>query len=624
MELLKLLFVTMIIFGIIWLVLEKKRGIWKGISEKVENLSNRRVCLGLFLFILLSEGWLVFLRKLPFVADEVYTLSGSAFFAGYNWSSYMHLHKFYNFGYTMLLMPLYKIFSDPIYIYRAMLFANVVVHALAVVIVYYIANRKLKCSKLSSIAIAFVSTCNSIILFFKGFVYNEMPLAFVVWLIILLLLELVESVGKKRVILSAILGFVTAYAYIIHSRCLVVFGTLAVLVLLYLIIYKKWVVQPVAFISIFSVCIYSGKMLVEYVKENLYLTGNDVLIGNSVEEVATGTWQYAALTSVEGIGKLICQFFSLAGGMSIETGGLLTIVSAASLYYLFKNFKQYRTGKISPSIFVLITYSFVSFWGMVVCIALAGASNGKARFLIYSRYLMPFLGTFLLLGLWILKKQKKQNGKWIGIWSGVLNLIVGAVFVFYSYPRLLGTSMKHNASLYFFIPFSRYTSSTKFAKNVFGIALLLLVAFTAIQLFLYYRKQFVAFCVVAMIFSVSLFWQIERLQCEPAAERRYQACNATYSMIKKDKLLDSKNIYCLGTEVYRKAVLVSAYDKNIGYDAKEIQINKDAVLLSNRVKDLEKYNATYIYQLDKNEWVGFWDDKITDDFEKIYTPYSVQ
>lgn len=624
MELLKLLFVTMIIFGIIWLVLEKKKGIWKGIVEKVEALSNKRIYLGLFLFILLSEGWLVFLRKLPFVADEVYTLSGSAFFAGYNWSSYMHLHKFYNFGYTMLLTPLYKIFSDPIYIYRAMLFANVVVHALTVIIAYYIANRRLDCSKLSSIAIAIVSTCSSVTLFFKGFVYNEIPLTLVAWLIVLLLLELVGAVGKRRIVLSAVLGFVTAYAYIIHSRCLVVFGTLAVLVLLYLLVYKKWIVQPVAFISIFSVCIYSGKMLVEYVKANLYLTGTDVLIGNSVEEVATGTWQYAALTSVEGIGKLICQFFSLAGAMTIETGGLLTIVSAAGLFYLFKNFKQYRVGKINPSIFILTIFSVVSFWGMVCCIALAGASNGKARFLMYTRYFAPFIGTFLFFGLWVLKKYTKQSKKWIGIWSGILTLIVGVVFVFYSCPQLLGASMKDNASLYFFIPFSRYISGTKFAKNVFAIALLLLVVFTCIQMFLYYRKQFVAFCMVAMIFSVALFWQIEKQQCEPAAERRYQACNATYSMLKDEKLVDSKEIHCLGTEVYRKAVLVAAYDKNIGYDSNEIQITKDTILLSNQVEDLQKYNAAYIFRLDKNEWVGFWDDEITDDFEKKYTPYLVQ
>ena len=218
MELVKILLLEMAVFVVCWFLLAKKTDLGNKIYIKIESLDNRVIMLAMFIFIVAFEGRYALCRKLPFVADEVYTLSGATFFAGHDWSNYMSLHKFYNYGYTMLLSPIYRLFTDPVMIYRRMLFVNVIVHALTAVVAYYVVNRQLKCNKTESALIALVSTCNAIVMFFRGFVYNELPMTLIVWLIVLLMLKLINETGSRRVIWSVVLAFITAYAYSIHSR----------------------------------------------------------------------------------------------------------------------------------------------------------------------------------------------------------------------------------------------------------------------------------------------------------------------------------------------------------------------------------------------------------------------
>ena len=305
-------------------------------------------------------------------------------------------------------------------------------------------NRQLKCNKTESALIALVSTCNAIVMFFRGFVYNELPMTLIVWLIVLLMLKLINETGSRRVIWSVVLAFITAYAYSIHSRCLVLFVTVAIVCLIYLILYKKWLVQPAAFLAVFITAIQLQKSLLSYVQTHLYQVELGKKMVNTTEQVVTSTSRYEVLTSLDGIKKIICNFFSVAGATSIETGGILTIVTVVVLYYAVKNYKQITKEK--KEYVILFLFSTIILWGMAACVALLGAGNGRYRFLLYTRYVCPFIGPFLLCGLWTIQQQTNLSFKGIVIGSGVITAIVGAVYVFYSLPILKGESMTSNAS----------------------------------------------------------------------------------------------------------------------------------------------------------------------------------
>ena len=530
----------------------------------------------------------------------------------------MYVKKFYNFGYTMILTPLFKMFSDFVTIYRGMLFCNIVVHALFAGIAYYMVTKYFHCSKMTGIAIALISSYNAIVLFFRGFIYNEVPLALCVWVTLLLLLKLAEENGKMRYIWSALLGLVCAYAYLIHSRCVIIYGTLVVVFVLYLLIYKKFLVNLISFAIVFVGGVFAESKLIEYVKLNLYMKNSDVVMKNSVKAVLSSRGRYRTLTSLKGIRNLIAQFFSLAGAMTIETGGLLTIVTVIVLYYMVKNRKKWRRGEEDKYRWIAIMFSTISLWGMVVAIALTGASNGKVRFIAYVRYFMPFLGPFLMIGLVLLKQDTSLQYRWIVFWSGILTMIVGVVYVFYAYPILYGCKLREITSFYFFMAFVRYKGQLKFTKNILIIAFGLLILFTGILLYLYRKKQTVAFCMVAILFSVLLVWQVEMVQCNPASVKRYEMSDGINELMKIPGIKEN-TICCAGSGIFKKAVLVSEYDiEDIIYYNRDLEDSDDMIILTNQKDQLEEYQLDSILRIDQNEWIGVRNPETTKILKEYY------
>lgn len=614
MEVVKSLLFAMPVFGVVWLVLEKKRGIWSKVTGFIESRREGTIYAALFLGVLLLLGWTPLLRHLPISSDETYTMAGAAYFAGYDWSAYMHMKKFYNFGYTIWLSPVYRIFSNPVTIYRVMLFANIIVHAVIVVLAYRILRKNLKCSKCFSIAVSFVCTCNALILFFRGYLYNEIPLMLIMWLTALLLLELSEAAGKQRIALSAVLGLVAAYAYLVHSRCLIIYAAMLLLLLLYLLVYRKWLIQPASFAVVFAVGLYCGSRLVEFVQVHLYQKGAGVVMKNSVEHVATGTWRYRALLSLDGIKDLLCRFLNQAGAMAVETGGILILATAAVIYFMIKNFKKLRKGEADRKIFILLFYSAFALWGMAAATALTGASNGKVRFLAYTRYCAPFIGVFLLIGMVLLKGYRKTDFSKLALWTIVLTVVAGGILFLYMYPQVADKSIKEGVtSFFFFIPFARNPLNPRFSKWALGIAVSLMAAFVAGFLFLYRRRQMVAICTAAIIFSMCLLWQVEQQKCSPASERRLKLANAGKELVQDKELerLYGADIYCIGSDTYKKTLLFQCYDEeDIIYDEEGIAPGTGDIVLSNSEEKLVLYAPDYVCQLDDNEWAGMWDEDL--------------
>ena len=614
MKFLEILMMSMLLFFCGWLFISKNKKLWKQITECVEACSERNFKFVLFLVSVLPEIFYAFQKVLPLAADEVYTITNAAFFAGYDMSSYMSQKNFYNFGYTMLMAPLYKIFSDPVVIYRSMLIVNALVHAIPVLIAYHILRKFFAQNKITAGAMALVCAGNAINMFFDSFIYNELPLSLVVWLCLLLLLELTEASGKRRVALSALLGFVTAYSYILHSRCLILFVTMAIVLILYLLVYKKFIIQPFSFAAAFTVCILIGIRMVSYVQRELYLNKEGKEMKNSVAYVASKTGKNA-VKGWDSIKRIFGHFISLSGALTLELAGVLTLLTVVVLYYVGKNLKRLRTGEETPAKFILTVFSTVSLWGIVGCISLIGAN--KFYFLLYTRYFVPFLGSFLLLGLILMKTEKNLQFKWCFIWTGVITCLVAVVFIFYTLPIVNKKSMSERTSLFFFLPYPIYKGQGDFSKNVFANVLLILLIFTLILLFLYKRKETVAVCAVVMIFSFILFTQIQDIKCVSTSEKRYRNGDGIYALINTGAL-DGYDVYCTGSGIFRKSVLLLNYDDGIEYRMSEFKEDPDTVLVTDKQEKLQKYHAPYMYKLDGNEWIGVWSEELSEELEQTY------
>jgi hypothetical protein len=487
-------------------------------------------------------------------------------------------------------------------------------------------RKRFNFSNLQSIAVSFAAACCVLILQFNTYVYNETPLTFLVWVSVALMIRLVEEKGVSKIILSVLLGLSTGYAYIIHSRCVILFVSVFLILLCYLVLYRKWLANPVAFLVPFCAMILGCRKLVTYVQEYLYLKGSGVKMDNSVEAVAGSTSRYAILTSGEGIAKIIKHFFSLAGGLNIETGGFLLIITILSLYGVVKLRREFLKDDSGRRLFILTLFSFVSFWGMVACIALSGANNGRYRFLLYSRYFTPFIGPYLLMGIIMLLKNTNLKSRYLCIWTALGNLVVMLVYIFYSYPILKGADMKNNASLYVFMCFARYQKQTHFSKSVFAIAFLIMLVGSLIFLFLYQRKSAIWMCMCFLGFSVILFLNIETRQNRAASERRYQMSNASYELVENQVLADDLDVYYAGSEIFCKSVLVTLFNKDVTFlqnvnDATDLSTS---VLLTNEPENYTDLEDVYVFKLDNNEYVMTKNDSAYEALVQKYALYQGQ
>lgn len=615
---------TLLVFGFIYVTDKNRKGL-DAVIVRINGMKPWTVTLCLFLGCFILDGLHIFYKQTPFVADEVYTLSGGAFFAGYDWSSYMSLHKFYNFGYTMLLAPLFRLFQNPVSLYRSLLTSNVVLECISIVLVYRILRLQLKADNVKSILLAVASSASALILQFHTYVYNEMPLTLLVWLALAIMIRLVDAKGIERIILSLVLGFFVGYTYLIHSRCVILFVTVALIIVLYLLLYRAWICNPILTGASFATTILVGKKLIDYVQVHLYQLGLSESMNNSVEDVVSSTGRYENLKSIGGIIKVLKQFLSLAGALNIATGGLLLILTIVSLYCIVKYRKMYVEHGLGKQLFILTVFGFVGLWGTVACIALVGAMNGYPRFMAYSRYFTPFFGPFLLLG--ILMLFANRDLKKPVLWGITLfgDALVALVYLFYSYPVMKGTSMKQNASLYMFLCFSRYEEQVRFSKNVFIIAFFVMIAGSILFLLWYQKRRILPMCVLLIGFSCSLFYCIEERQNRAASARRYEMSNASYALLESGVLDEVEQINYGGSGMFSKAVLVTLFNRRVTFveDLNAVTDLDNQVILTDMPGKYLKHEEAYIYQLDKNEFIMTTNEGLSNELKESYEAYEV-
>ena len=604
---------TIILFGFMF-VANKKKSPVEVTVKRCNEISDRTVSVVLFLLLCVIEGSLIIFRTQPFISDELYTMTGGMFFAGFDVSSYMCHHKLYNFGYTMLLAPLFRMIEDPIVLYRCLLGCNVMLHGVTLVIIYNLIRKQFHYDTVKSIFMSLVSGCSFLVLQFGMYVYNETPLVFLVWVVFALLITVIDKTGWKKCLLSVAIAFFTGYAYIIHSRCIVFFAVVALIVVLYLLVYRKWLVNPIAFGIPFVGVIIGARKLVDYVQVNLYLKGLNEDLGNSVEAVAGATSRYKVFMSLEGIGKLIAQFFSLATSLNLVTGGFILIATILALYQLARICKKSKL-QDNKKQFVAGVFSVVSFWGMVACIAVSGAASGILRFLAYIRYFTPFIGPFLLFAMLALIENIGTMKKTCLYGCTILGSVVAVLtYVFYTFPRLEGTSMTQNGTLFFLLAFSRYEEQMYFSKSVLAIALAIMLAGTTVFLLLFHKKRYLYMAVAFLGFSVLLTHQVEIRQNRPAAERKYKLNDATWKLVKEDILPEDIQIYYGGIRRYCQVTLTTLFAEEPYFlpDMNEVKDLSEAVLLTDEPEDYMYCEDSYVFKVDKHEYIITQSEEVKD------------
>ena len=151
----------------------------------------------------------------------------------------MYKRQSYSFsgywGSSLIYVPVSFFISDPVALYRSMLFIQTIMIVLNFFVLKTIINRFFGLKKTFCSIIAFIASFYPSIMFYSIYVMSETTLLLFFNLTILFMYNLFT---KNKIIDAVLLGLCSVYLYFIHSRALPLTGTVCLILLFYFIFHK--------------------------------------------------------------------------------------------------------------------------------------------------------------------------------------------------------------------------------------------------------------------------------------------------------------------------------------------------------------------------------------------------
>ena len=75
--------------------------------------------------------------------DEIFAMGPAAKLVGYDWSGVMQDYRYYGYGYTVLLIPFFKLILDPVLLYRMIVLLMALAQSVSAPISYHLMKKYL-------------------------------------------------------------------------------------------------------------------------------------------------------------------------------------------------------------------------------------------------------------------------------------------------------------------------------------------------------------------------------------------------------------------------------------------------------------------------------------------------
>ncbi|CUX34452.1 hypothetical protein [Clostridium sp. C105KSO13] len=352
------------------------------------------VLLSLFT-ILLAFFCLLHIRELNQIVvlnDEFGYWSIAASMGGKNWGELIANTPYYNYGYSLLLVPLFHLGLPTYTIYKAAIFLNVIILILG----YYasvLCGKKIFPNMDIKVLmfICFLINCYPNVLVQTQVAWTETLLNFLFWLTVLSVLSLAEKPTIWKILcFSLILG----YMFIVHQRTIgiVISG---IVILISLCISKKISFKQM----ILALGVLSGILLLHfYTKGEL----KDWLWASSeLSNMNDFKGQVSLIESIFSGFGIKSIFYGLAGRVFyfLVSGGILWYCGfvriLADIFYEIKKNTIKRLGQIQcAEAFIMLSFLSAVAIGVVTVVQ----GFGRADSVVYGRYIENTVGPVLLIG----------------------------------------------------------------------------------------------------------------------------------------------------------------------------------------------------------------------------------
>lgn len=527
--------------------------------EKIYSVLLKFVC-GLIIFETviwnLSE-----LNQISVINDEFGYWGTAAYFAGYDWTGLSGTSPYYGYGVGIIYFLLFKIFNNPVTMYKAAIVLNAAMLAGAFYISLICAKKIFpNISGYFRILFCFLISFYPNTLVQSQYAWTETVLYVWFWGMFLLVLSIGEKVNFQKLLLFAI-GLV--YGLMVHQRTLGVFCAGVLVIFIFFVLGKCNKKQFFLFLLsiIFGVFVYLS--IKNYLNDNFWKTLSYEMASRNNFSGQLSIIE--RIFSAEGIKDFILGVFGKSFYLIIST----VCIILPFLYYSFnlgiKFIKKYILNKniiLSDSIWANI-FLLLGFGATFLISAISMYYIGsRADNYFYGRYTEFLIGPILMIGLFVVYQTKER---WIlfGTSVGIITIIS------YIVNHVLNT----NEFTQFYITncagIGNYFSDLSYIDNATYALLIkvIIIFFTIIVLLNYCKYKKCAYFLSGCIIVLGMWY--------PAIDYNNQNTYLLQEVFSKntsdvaetihENISNDENIYYVVDDRTQETFESDAYERNIKY-----------------------------------------------------------
>lgn len=569
-------------------------------------------------------------------SDELATMASAAYLAGYDWSEVVSNAGYYGFGYYSLFFWVFKLTDNPLFIYRTILVCTCLIQSLAGIIALHLMLDYLKVKDFW-LACFFSAACT----YMSGarivYAYNEHIIVFFSWVVAWLLLVLMrlQNQPKRKILVTCLLILVLSYGLTIHTRLLVFWIALFCLVMLYRILYHKWLVSFVGFLPVAVFGYLGSEYISKQIQDVLWradggtLRNTSISVSNELDFFSPVTWK-AMLSIILGQMNTVSFF----------TAGLCILCTVAIVKVAFVEARRVFVLKDTTVVESRIA-TVVLGWMFLLCIAgtifgqsltwlpqtIQGVTGGfpskeyGVKSFTYMRYFAPYVGPLLIAGVAFLSKNGQRMRNALNL-TAIITAVLLLFWVAENLPYLANNGQTYEPLTA--LGLGKYDTShgDNFLLQNYIIAIIIASVVFWIFFVLLKKGRMVVF---GALFCVFLAWQYMYtavfFDFQAQAERK-EVYSAGYQFIHsvEDEIELPNTIYVvdtLGLADHQNFYLYQFW-LNRYTIVPEVppETESQAIVLTNSGSDLELLAQGYeVAQLDDNEFLYVKDPGYIETFE---------
>lgn len=379
---------------------------WMNIEIKIPELklpkwSEKVLLIGIALLIIiinfrsLKGAYIIYAYN-----DELGYWTHAANLAGMNWRGEV-IGSWYSFGYSFILAPLLRIFSDNYkMVYQSAVFLNILMTA-AIYFVYVLILKKI----FPEIKNHFIYIASGVSALYSSYQFHigiTWPETLLTLLYAVIVYTVILAAEKPSLVNTSVLGVLTIYIYMVHNRNIGIIAA-AIFIMTVMLLLKKVKLRHIA---AFSCPVIIGIIINQLLKDWLLVFWG----GNPGNNNIDGAFELIKFIITDPSGMK--EFLSLSASQSFALfAGTFCLVLLA-LWFIFRTLTGYLKeikSKKPDSRFIALLFMFCSFAVLLFISSVFMMNYTRADHILYTRYVDTTVGILIACAFCFLLKTDRKD-----------------------------------------------------------------------------------------------------------------------------------------------------------------------------------------------------------------------